>query len=381
MSCSLEDKIKSFEKEFKLVWNMKKNLQLEEERTFYQQFNKFCTNNSDESVEHRQKLYQSHVKMINEGEEEFSKFVIALVNSTFRIQDKIKTFEKAFKIIWTSKRDFHLDQEKIFYQQSRRCNEFCTNDENRDKLFVRHLAMINKVEQEFPKFVMELVNETFCNQDNTMSDEATSNIINNNISLNYNQNIISMDECVDNENELLHIQTAKNNHDVSEHCINLTINQHPRFDNNANIDQDFQMSIIDDNDGNKNRMNKLSNTGNALFVVPDQFINHKPIMIRSGNKKRYQCDYTGCRYSSDIKSHLRKHIDCVHKQIKKYQCKYCNKKFGQKGTLKVHVDTVHEKIRRYHCNYCEKKFGLNSDLKRHIDAVHKKDKEISMQFV
>jgi uncharacterized Zn-finger protein len=38
---------------------------------------------------------------------------------------------------------------------------------------------------------------------------------------------------------------------------------------------------------------------------------------------------------------LRRHIECVHENLKQHQCKICEKRFGLAGNLKRHVLRVH----------------------------------------
>jgi hypothetical protein len=38
---------------------------------------------------------------------------------------------------------------------------------------------------------------------------------------------------------------------------------------------------------------------------------------------------------------LRRHIECVHENLKQHQCKICEKKVGLAGNLKRHVLRVH----------------------------------------
>ena len=39
--------------------------------------------------------------------------------------------------------------------------------------------------------------------------------------------------------------------------------------------------------------------------------------------------------------HVNRHIDTVHKGIKKYRCSFCNTAFGQSGDMKRHIKRIH----------------------------------------
>merc|ERR1712150_88344 len=65
----------------------------------------------------------------------------------------------------------------------------------------------------------------------------------------------------------------------------------------------------------------------------------------------------------------------VHENIKKnktHECNQCRKMFSRANDLKRHVQTVHEDIRKYKFEECGKSFGEMGNLKRHIKAIHRK---------
>ncbi len=62
-------------------------------------------------------------------------------------------------------------------------------------------------------------------------------------------------------------------------------------------------------------------------------------------------------------------------QIKKFQCKICQKMFGQNRYLEVHLKAVHENMKEYQSNICQKMFKQNSHLEVHLKIVHRNRKE------
>lgn len=67
---------------------------------------------------------------------------------------------------------------------------------------------------------------------------------------------------------------------------------------------------------------------------------------------------------------LKKHIQMVHEQTRKFECEICMSPFGLKSDLKRHVQSVHQKKRPFVCTICAASFGRRSDLKRHTLSLH-----------
>ena len=69
---------------------------------------------------------------------------------------------------------------------------------------------------------------------------------------------------------------------------------------------------------------------------------HKAAMHGIG-KKDYPCKENGCLYVAHAPSHLKLHIDRMHKIIDKcLKCDYCDQKFKMQSDLRQHVRNVHE---------------------------------------
>ena len=108
-------------------------------------------------------------------------------------------------------------------------------------------------------------------------------------------------------------------------------------------------------------------------------------------EKPFTCDQ--CDYVSASKSTLEKHVhlgegqhvceicnSCliglfpVHEKVKKFDCQFCRKKFGQKAHLSVHINSVHIQARNFKCEECAYKSTTKGMLEKHVKTVHRKEK-------
>jgi len=63
-------------------------------------------------------------------------------------------------------------------------------------------------------------------------------------------------------------------------------------------------------------------------------------------------------------------VEIIHAGVKKFECRYCQKRFGKRGELNLHERVVHEKIKEYMCEYCYKEFGTKTNLDVHVRTIH-----------
>ncbi|CAG9313424.1 unnamed protein product [Blepharisma stoltei] len=51
----------------------------------------------------------------------------------------------------------------------------------------------------------------------------------------------------------------------------------------------------------------------------------------------YTCPYTECKKRLSSKYNLKRHIECCHRKIRKFECDICYKKFSSAQNLKEHL--------------------------------------------
>ena len=91
----------------------------------------------------------------------------------FCLVDTVKLLKQEFKKGWNEKRNLHLEEERKFHE---RVDKFCKNESDemkrkRHKLYQGHLKKINKIEKQFKKGVMELINKIFGIEQIIIKDE------------------------------------------------------------------------------------------------------------------------------------------------------------------------------------------------------------------
>ena len=89
---------------------------------------------------------------------------------------------------------------------------------------------------------------------------------------------------------------------------------------------------------------------------------------------------TKCEYVASAKYRLREHMETckVDKNIKKYGCDKCEKRFRQKGGLSIHTRQDHPLVPGdlsafFHCDKCTKYFRTASGKRKHMENEHGPD--------
>ena len=78
-----------------------------------------------------------------------------------------------------------------------------------------------------------------------------------------------------------------------------------------------------------------------------------------------------CEKSCITEEYLKKHIECVHENLKKHKCNNCKYASNDLGYLKRHIKSCLKKVKRdTKCEFCDKTFIFLSRLNEHIKDVH-----------
>jgi len=94
-----------------------------------------------------------------------------------------------------------------------------------------------------------------------------------------------------------------------------------------------------------------------------------------GKKPQFQCSMCPLIVKGTMTS-LKRHVEIVHENIKRYVCTICKAKFGQSHNLKAHISGVHEGAKPFECKFCEKRLSSKQLLNHHIKRIHGREKMV-----
>ena len=83
-----------------------------------------------------------------------------------------------------------------------------------------------------------------------------------------------------------------------------------------------------------------------------------------------QCQY--CKYYTDKKDRMRRHIRTQHLEEKPYVCSVCQYSANRKDKVQRHINCVHSLTKRFKCEYCSHSSNRKDKIKLHVDSVHLK---------
>eukprot|EP00092_Neocalanus_flemingeri_P023452 GFUD01025432.1.p1 GENE.GFUD01025432.1~~GFUD01025432.1.p1 ORF type:complete len:674 (-),score=115.45 GFUD01025432.1:94-2115(-) len=83
------------------------------------------------------------------------------------------------------------------------------------------------------------------------------------------------------------------------------------------------------------------------------------------DRPQFTCDICGhvSKYAKDVKKHKR----FVHERILNFSCKFCGKKFSNKGNLNQH-EVIHTGVTPFQCHVCGRQCRRKSELEKHIQT-------------
>lgn len=98
-----------------------------------------------------------------------------------------------------------------------------------------------------------------------------------------------------------------------------------------------------------------------IFVVIGFFFSHlfKKIPLVLKDIRKYMCDVCGKRFRSQ--SHMTYHR-YAHFEARNFACDQCPQKFKSPHILRTHRNTVHSTVFRYECEQCGRKFKRDHHL-------------------
>ena len=135
---------------------------------------------------------------------------------------------------------------------------------------------------------------------------------------------------------------------------------------------------IHENNGHQleNVTQEIENNGqnNELFTHSYSLKSHNKLVHEKPQldvNRFWQCNWgQTCTKTFKSKQIAQRHIDNVHKGLKKYVCQQCGKSYTQSPNLKSHVQIVHEEISPFMCGLCGDSFKHRTTIKRHMKKVH-----------
>ena len=85
----------------------------------------------------------------------------------------------------------------------------------------------------------------------------------------------------------------------------------------------------------------------------------------------FECPYPECVQTYRVEKTLRRHIEAIHSETKKFQCQFCHKNMSSAQNLREHV-YIHTGERPYICTEsgCFARFRQGSQLSAH-KKVHR----------
>lgn len=92
--------------------------------------------------------------------------------------------------------------------------------------------------------------------------------------------------------------------------------------------------------------------------------------LRHAGIKNFECSFCGAKKTT--KKELNTHVN-IHTKARQYPCPNCHLVFYLLNNLRVHVEVVHKGIRRFACRYCDKAFGKGDNLRMH-ELLHTGEK-------
>lgn len=135
---------------------------------------------------------------------------------------------------------------------------------------------------------------------------------------------------------------------------------------------------IDNSDGKFGVLGEDEGDNNTKCFYPNcDWVNGSSVNRRNGMKRhveivhmniRYKCPYPDCDKTFGTKTRAKNHVLQIHNDLRRYACKYCEKKFRDSGTMREH-EMIHTGERPWKCEKCGKGFIQRNPWKVHCKKV------------
>ncbi len=105
-----------------------------------------------------------------------------------------------------------------------------------------------------------------------------------------------------------------------------------------------------------------------IFKLKSDLNHHSTAKHRNKANARFTCPQ--CDFAAYYEGKLKSHIASVHEKQKKFKCEECSDyKTANRSHLRQHVDSVHRQI-RHTCDQCESSFASKDGLRHHTVTRH-----------
>ncbi|KAL4973276.1 hypothetical protein BDW66DRAFT_162204 [Aspergillus desertorum] len=145
---------------------------------------------------------------------------------------------------------------------------------------------------------------------------------------------------------------------VAQHGVNAFW---PKFEYSEEDDTSEPIAVDHDLESNVSRLSAYPVWGVSPWTGNNTPADHEQPRIPPASGR--ECTICGARFTrrSNCREHMKRHNP---NNRKSYVCEICGKALGRKTDLKRHVDSVHRGIRKYGCSECGNRFTRQDTLAR-----------------
>ena len=108
---------------------------------------------------------------------------------------------------------------------------------------------------------------------------------------------------------------------------------------------------------------KNKNNSNFSFAVQEEHISVKDLHKSTHEASHFLFKCTECDYDTNQTSHLKRHINIVHKHQCSFKCPNCDYAASQSCNLTIHIKKVYKCLRLFKCTECNISTNHAHDMK------------------